>query len=137
MNKADFEKALGEYIRNSSENYVDKEIALKPDLAGMQIFNEPLFGYASADDLYFTEAKKPGIIGAHFMTPSEWLPGAKTVIALFLPFTEQVRTANRQDLSWPADEWLHAASRARLFRTRSAALPKICSRRKALPPLPP
>ncbi|MCL2433935.1 MAG: 4Fe-4S binding protein [Clostridia bacterium] len=118
MNKADFEKALGEYIRNSSENYVDKEIALKPDLAGMQIFNEPLFGYASADDLYFTEAKKPGIIGAHFMTPSEWLPGAKTVIALFLPFTEQVRTANRQNLSWPADEWLHARIEGQAFQNK-------------------
>jgi len=108
MDKTDFEQELKEYIRNSPENRVQKEIALRPDLAGMVIFDEPVFGYASADDPIFEEAKKPGVIGAHFMAPTEWLSGAKTVISVFLPFTEQVRLANRQNMDWPADEWLHA-----------------------------
>ena len=116
MNKADFEKALEEFVKSSPENYVKKEIALRPELAEMRIYDKPIFGYASAEDPYFTEAKKPGIIGAHFMTPAEWLSGAKTVIAIFLPFTEQIRTANRQDLSWPADEWLHARVEGQAFQ---------------------
>ena len=73
MDKADFEQALKDYVKNSPENYVQKEIALRPDLAGMHIFDEPVFGYASAEDSFFEEAKKPGIIGPHFMAPAEWL----------------------------------------------------------------
>jgi len=116
MDKVIFRKAVCEYIENSQENYIKKEIALRPDLAGMRIFDEPLFGYASAEDPFFTEAKKPGIIGPHLMLPSEWLPGAKTVIVLFLPFTAQVREANRLNLSWPADEWLHARIEGQAFQ---------------------
>ena len=118
MDKIELEKALKEYVEKAPGNYIEKEIALRPDLGGMRIFDEPLIGYASADDPYFAEAKKPGIIGAHFMTPSEWLPGAKTVIALFLPFTEQVRSANRQNMAWPADEWLHARIEGQAFQDK-------------------
>ena len=118
MNKTDFEKALKEYTLGSEDNYVQKEIALRPDLAGMCIFDEPLVGYASADDPYFIEARKPEIIGAHFMPPAEWLPGAKTVIAVFLPFTARVRGANRQNMAWPADEWLHARIQGQAFQNK-------------------
>jgi epoxyqueuosine reductase QueG len=108
MEKAVFEKVLTDCVQTSPENFVNKEIALRPDLAGMRIFDEPLIGYASADDPYFEETKKPGVIGAHFMGPAEWLPGAKTIISPFLPFTKQVRAANSISMDWPADEWLHA-----------------------------
>ena len=108
MNKADLEKTLKEYLETSAGNYIEKDSALRPDLAGMRIFDEPLVGYASVTDPYFSELKKPGVIGTHFMAPEEWLPGAKTVIAFFFPFTEQVCTANSSDMVWPTDEWLHA-----------------------------
>ena len=116
MNKADFEKVFREYIQSSPENFVKKEIAFRPDLAMMRIFDEPLIGYASAGDPYFTDAKKPGIIGDHFMTPEEWLEGAKTVISVFLPFTAQIREANRQNMAWPADEWLHGRIEGQAFQ---------------------
>ena len=118
MDKADFEQALKDYVRGSPENYVQKEIALRPDLAGMRIFDEPVFGYASAEDPFFEEAKKPGIIGPHFMAPAEWLPGAKTVIAVFLPIAEQVRLANSKNMAWPADEWLHARIEGQAFQNK-------------------
>jgi epoxyqueuosine reductase QueG len=121
MEKADFEKELKEYILASPWNSIDRDIALRPDLEGMRIFDEPLIGYAAACDTFFDEAKKPGVIGAHFMSPEEWLPGAKTVISLFLPLTVQVRAANRQNLSWPADEWLHARIQGQAFQN------KICN----------
>ena len=116
MQKADFEKAVREFIQGSAEKCVKKEIAFRPELEGMRIFDEPLFGYASAADPYFAEAKKPGIIGAHFMTPSEWLSDAKTVISIFLPLSEQIRKANREDMSWPADEWLHGRIDGQAFQ---------------------
>ena len=116
MNKIDFEKAFKEYFANAPGNYVKKEIALRPELEGMRIFDEPLAGYASASDPYFTEAKKPDVIGPHFMTPLEWLGGAETVISVFFPLTEQIRAANRRDMSWPADEWLHGRIEGQAFQ---------------------
>ena len=116
MEKTYFEKTLKDYLNNSTDNFIKKEDALRPDLEGMRIFDEPLFGYTSADDPFFTEAKKPEIIGAHFMTPEEWLPGAKTVISVFLPFTARVREANRLDMSWPAYEWLHGRLEGQVFQ---------------------
>jgi epoxyqueuosine reductase QueG len=121
MDKAYFEKALKEFVQNDQGNYVQKDIALRSDLAGMRMFSEPLFGYASAGDPCFAELKKPGIIGAHFMPPREWLPGAETVISLFLPFTETVRAANRKSMDWPAYEWLHARVEGQCFQD------KICN----------
>ena len=137
MNKTDFEKVLAEYIQNAPENYVQKETALRPDLAGMRIFDNPLVGYASAEDTYFDEAKKPGIIGAHFMTPAEWLPGAKTIISLFLPFTGQVRIANRQNPGWPADEWLHARIEGQVFQNKICRYAKDLLEKEGIPVLVP
>ncbi|GHV90955.1 (Fe-S)-binding protein [Spirochaetia bacterium] len=116
MEKLFPETALRDFINTNSGNFVKKEIALRPDLAGMRIFAEPLFGFAAAEDPYFAELKKPGIIGAHFKAPREWLPEAKTVISLFLPFTETVKSANRRDMSWPATEWLHARVEGQEFQ---------------------
>jgi len=118
MEKAHFEKTLTDYILSSPENCIRKEIALKPDIEGMFIFDEPLFGYASASDSCFSEVKKPEIIGAHFMAPEEWLQGAKTVIALFLPFTAQVKKANSLGMAWPADEWLQARIHGQAFQLK-------------------
>ena len=118
VEKAVFEKTLNEYFGNASENFVPSEKALTPELAGMRIFDPPLFGYASADDPYFEELKKPGVIGAHFMTPGEWLPGAKTVISFFLPMSEKVREANRRDPAWPANEWFHARIEGQAFQNK-------------------
>ena len=116
MKKVDFENSLKEFIRNSPENCVQKDIAIRPDLEGMCFFDEPLFGYASAEDPYFKEAKEPGVIGPHFITPCEWLPGAKTVFCAFLPFSSRIRSANSLNMDWPADEWLHARIEGQAFQ---------------------
>ena len=116
MDKADLENAVREYVQKSSSNYVSKETALRPELAGLKIFDDPVFGYADADDPLFAEIKKPGVIGGHYMTPMEWMPGAKSVIGIFLPFTGQVREANRKNMDWPADEWLHARIEGQAFQ---------------------
>ena len=116
MDKIKLEKTLVEYVTSSSGNYLTEEAAIRPDLAGMRIFDDPVFGYASADDPYFAEARKPEIIGPHFVTPDEWLSGAKTVIAIFFPFTARIREANRQDIAWPADESLQGRIEGQAFQ---------------------
>jgi epoxyqueuosine reductase QueG len=107
MDKASFERAVREYVENSRGNYIKKEAALRPELGGMKIFDEPLFGYITADDPFFAELKKPGAIGPHFMAPKEWFAGARSVVSMFLPFTAQIRESNKHDMDWPSDEWLH------------------------------
>ena len=115
MEKNEFEKVLTGYVQNSPLNHLKKEVALRPDLEGMRFYDDPVFGYASAADPYFTEAKKPEIIGPHFMTPEEWLPGAKTVVSVFSPYTLQIREANRQNMAWPAEEWLNGRIEGQAF----------------------
>jgi epoxyqueuosine reductase QueG len=116
MEKQSFEDAVQDYVQNNPGNRVAPEIALRPDLGGMRIFAGPIAGYAAAGDPFFGELKKPGVIGPHFLAPREWLENAETVIALFLPFTEQVRAANRKNMDWPADEWLHARIEGQVFQ---------------------
>ncbi|MDR1240098.1 MAG: 4Fe-4S binding protein [Treponema sp.] len=116
MDKQFFETAMKSFISAAPGNAVQKEAALRPDLEGMRIFDEPLFGYAGAEDPYFLDLKKPGVIGDHFVLPGSWLAGAKTVISLFLPFTKQVKDANRANMDWPADEWLHARIEGQEFQ---------------------
>ena len=88
-------------------NRVTAADAIRPELAGMQIYETPIFGVASADDPIFREYLKPGIIGPEFRLPQQWVPGAKSVISFFAPFTEAVRASNRSADAVISDEWLH------------------------------
>ena len=105
-------------VENSEKNRIPAEDAIAPAYAGMRIFEEPLIGIADAKDPYFTELfKQPQVIGPHFREPELWLPGAKSVISVFLPFTEEIRASNRTRSDEPYDErndnqrcsdlWLH------------------------------
>jgi epoxyqueuosine reductase QueG len=116
MDKRSFETVLKTFVDTAPGNIVQKGIALRPELGGMRIFDEPIFGYAEAEDPCFQNLKKPGVIGDHFWLPGTWLPEAKTVISVFLPFTGQVKAANRANMNWPADEWLHARIEGQEFQ---------------------
>ena len=72
------------------------------------IYDEPLIGFAAADDTLFEEYKKPEVIGPWHMSPEEWLPGSKCVVSLFFPFSEAVRKAHRESRGSIAFEWLWA-----------------------------
>ena len=50
------------------------------------MFDAPIMGIASAQDVLFEEYKKPEVIGPWFLKPTEWLPEAKTVVSIFFPF---------------------------------------------------
>ncbi len=71
------------------------------------IYDPPLVAVASASDPLFTEMKNPQAVGPLFKLPSDWLPGATSVISWFLPFSLKVRRSNRPP-GLASPEWLHA-----------------------------
>lgn len=91
---------LTEFVASSPLNSLEAH-------GGMKMYDEPILGIAAADDPLFNEFCKPGIIGPDFMAPGEWLPGAKSVISYFLPFTKELRDTNRRP-GMPSQEWISA-----------------------------
>lgn len=85
---------LNEFVTDSTGNRITANQALAPEMEGLVIFDAPLIGIASSADPLFEEMKKPGIIGPHFRTPEEWLSGAKSVISIFMPYTDDIKKAN-------------------------------------------
>jgi epoxyqueuosine reductase QueG len=99
----------------SENNYVAEQLALEPGLAGLRLFAEPLVGFASATDDYFTKLKGADVIGNHFLLPLEWNTEAKTVISIFFPFTQRIKDSNKRDPGWPSMEWLHGRIEGQSF----------------------
>ena len=108
MDKQELIEIAERYIGNAKENYISEEIAISSDVVGLKLFDTPIFAFGAADDAYFELLKQPSAIGEHFLLPAEWLPQARTVISVFLPFSETVRLGNQRNMTWPSDEWLHA-----------------------------
>lgn len=103
----DLAAAAARFVEESPLNYVAA-------LDGLRIYDPPLVGAAAADDPLFAALKSPAAVGPHHLSPAEWLPGARTAIAYFLPFTLAVREANRsRDL--PATEWLYGRIEGEAF----------------------
>ncbi len=115
MNLNSLSCLAADYVNSHQGNRVSAESAIEPNLAGMKIFEPPIFGVARADDQLFMELKQPQVIGEHFMSPKEWLDGAVSVISFFLPFTEEVRVSNREDMSAPSPKWLHGRYEGQKF----------------------
>ena len=103
------------FINDAPGNYITQEAALRPRHAGMKIFEAPMLAFGAADDGLYTQFKAEGVIGSHFLSPTQWLPGAKTVISFFLPYTARINAANAADHSWPAEEWLHGRYEGQLL----------------------
>ena len=107
MKKNEIIALAGKFINDATGNYITKEAALHPRCVGLQIFEAPIFAFGAADDEIYMKYKAPDVIGSQFLSPTEWLPNASTVISFFLPYTDTIKAANRADCLWPADEWLH------------------------------
>ena len=87
-------------------NFIAAEGALRPDIAGMRIYDEPLFGAASADDPLFLELRRPEVVHPGEMTPRDWVPDARSVVSFFLPFSDRVVSSNAEGTQ-TSEEWLH------------------------------
>ncbi|MCL2851876.1 MAG: 4Fe-4S binding protein [Defluviitaleaceae bacterium] len=116
MNKQKFSELLHSFTDSSELNYLQEGHALSPDIVGKRFFGPPVFGFASADDELFQKNKEPGIIGGHYMTPQEWLPGSKTVISIFFRFSNDVIDSNCVNYDEPSLLWVHANKEGRDFQ---------------------
>ena len=85
-----------------------------PQLKGQVIFDQPLTGVADANDPLFSRLKEETAVGAQHMSPQEWLPSAQAVVVYFLPFTPEIRKANRV-MGVAAREWLHGRIEGEAF----------------------
>jgi epoxyqueuosine reductase len=86
-------------------------------------FDEPLIGFAAADDPLFSEYKR--VIGSFHLTPAEVMkntygPGvgeAKTVICWILPIPRGTRESNRKEDKMPSREWALTRAHGERFNT--------------------
>ena len=58
MDKEKLLELLTDFVNSSAGNRVSEEDAIYPRLAGMQIYDAPIMGFAAADDTLFTETFK-------------------------------------------------------------------------------
>lgn len=77
------------------------------ELAGPanSIYRQPLVGMAQAADPLFPELKR--VVAEKYYLPQDLLPGAKTVVAYFIPFTLELIKMN-QETEGVAKEWVQA-----------------------------
>ena len=115
MKKENLSAWIKEMVVNHEGNRLTEEQAGDSGLAGLQLYEEPLVGFASAADCLFEDYKKPEIVGPWYKGPGEWLPGAKTVISIFFPFSAEIRESNRKDAVEPSMEWLFGRIEGQAF----------------------
>jgi epoxyqueuosine reductase QueG len=119
MTRGEIENLLGDFVNNDPGNRVPRELAVGPELAGLKMLEAPLLGFGDPGDPAFAALQRPEVVGDHFIMPGEWLPGVKTVIALFFPFTAEVKESNGKNLDWPSGGWLHARIEGQAFIFRA------------------
>lgn len=119
MSSTKIKKVIIDFLNNSGLNEVNEDVALRPDLVGMKMFEDAIVGICRADDECLAELVNDKNLEERksftLIEPSEfWLPGAKSIISIFSPFTEQVRVSNRGG-SDPSVEIRHARIEGQQF----------------------
>jgi epoxyqueuosine reductase QueG len=115
MDDLSLREYIADLVLTSERGALDPAVALRDDLIGMRFFDAPLFGCAEAKDPLFVDLKKENIVGPHHFLPADFLPGAVSVLSVFLPFTRRVKKSNVGAGVEPSDEWLHARIEGQKF----------------------
>ena len=115
MKKTELINMSEQFVKESPKNYISKDDALNHDYIGMQIYQDPIFAFGTANDDLYELYKSPDIIGSHFLPPHEWLPSANTVISIFFPYSIDIKSANSKIEDWPAEQWLHGRYEGQIF----------------------
>ncbi len=85
MKATDLYILINDFVRLDPGNSI-------PD--GPRIFQDPIVGFARADDAIFDEFKNSDVISPLHRHPTEWLSSAKTVVSYFLPISDDIITSN-------------------------------------------
>ena len=88
------------------------------DSGTVTVYRQPIVGFADAADPRFADLTAH--VGSGQMLPDDLLPGARTVVSFFLPFSETVVEANRRRKSRVASEWAVA------YRETNRLLARVC-----------
>lgn len=96
-----------DFLHTSGYNTVSPEEALEPELAGLELFEPPIFAFGRADDPLFETLKHPEAVHPDYLPPRAWVEDGETVLSFFFPFTQAVREANGQSLSQVSQAWVH------------------------------
>jgi len=99
MTKTHLEEELRELFLNSPANRLK-------EFGDCLIFFPPVLAVASANDELFSRYKDPTVIGSHHLSPEEWLPGARSVLSYFLPFSSRIVESNEVE-GLPSEEWVY------------------------------
>lgn len=94
MTKQDLINIAGDFFAATPLTKTSIETAAALDASDFAFFDAPLIGFAAADDPLFEKMKEPQIIGQHFVTPLQWMENAKSVVSIFVPFSDAVKSAN-------------------------------------------
>lgn len=105
MTKRSIEQMAREFLDTSPANRFAADAP--PPWPGRRLFDPPLVGVADADDALWQSLRRPEVVGEHALPPAEWLPGARSVVSLFLPFTREVRASNRREKTRASTAWLY------------------------------
>ena len=123
--------ARGVKVDNDQNNYAKNNLNNNSELFkhesfgkydGMRFFEHPVFSIARADNPLFMDIKRPEVVGEHHLLPQDWLPGAKSVISVFLPYSRSTVEANKIDDAVPAMEWLYTRVDGQRFLLALGAL---------------
>ncbi|GAV23433.1 epoxyqueuosine reductase [Carboxydothermus pertinax] len=68
-------------------------------------YRSPLIGYASCQNPLFLKLKE--VANPEHLMPQDLLPGAKTAVAIFLPYTREIIESNKEGL-YPSELWAKA-----------------------------
>ena len=95
------------------------DVPLTGKTGRLVIFEDaPLIGFGDAADPLFDLFCEEGVIGPLFMKPGVWLPGARTVISVFFPFSSQVKASNDAMEGKASTEWAYARIEGQQFIIR-------------------
>lgn len=76
-----------------------------PEGDNQPIWDLPVVGVAAANDPVFERFQDPEVVGAQHRLPQEWLPGAQSVISVFLPFSEHIFRSYKKESRYSAIEF--------------------------------
>ncbi len=101
MNKEEFLKLVKEAFTELPEHNVH----LPEEKVDLPVQEEPLTGFADAQDPLFEQYKDPAAIGENVRTPKEWMEDAQTVVGFFFPFDAEIRKRHRASTELTDEAW--------------------------------
>jgi epoxyqueuosine reductase QueG len=114
MNTAD----LSTVVKRAIENVINDAAREGVNQGGRETrYKQPLIGFLDADDRQFITLREQ--VNPGHLLPDDILPGAKTVVSFFFPFTPELVRANRNAKGDPDIGWLYAYSHTNALISRT------------------